>query len=161
MGRAAIDPVALASDLIRCPSVTPIEGGALDVLEQALTPLGFRCRRMPFASTTSPRVDNLWAVRGTGNGPHLCVAGHTDVVPPGSNADRQYGPFEPKVTDEFLYGRGAADMKGAIACLVAATARFLARRVDGFGGRICVLITGVEEGPAVNGTKRMLVSLAA
>jgi succinyl-diaminopimelate desuccinylase len=160
MARASIDPVTLASDLIRCPSVTPVEGGALDVLERALTPLGFRCRRMPFASETSVRVDNLWAVRGTGNGRHLCFAGHTDVVPPGSDADWRYGPFEPTVKDGFLYGRGAADMKGAIACFVAATARFLARQDGGFGGRISLLITGDEEGPAVNGTKRMMETLA-
>jgi acetylornithine deacetylase/succinyl-diaminopimelate desuccinylase-like protein len=161
MSGAAIDPVALASALIRCPSVTPDEGGALDVLERTLTPLGFRCRRMPFESATSPRVDNLWAVRGSDNGPHLCFAGHTDVVPPGASADWRYGPFEPKVTDGFLYGRGAADMKGAIACFVAAAAQFLTRQDGGFAGRISLLITGDEEGPAVNGTKRMLETLAA
>ncbi len=161
MARAAIDAVALASDLIRCPSVTPEEGGALGVLERALTPLGFRCRRMPFESEDSPRVDNLFAVHGSGNGRHLCFAGHTDVVPPGNEADWRQDPFQPTIADGQLWGRGAADMKGAIACFVAAASRFLARRGDGFTGRVSLLITGDEEGPSVNGTKRMLETLAA
>jgi len=161
LGARPIDPVALASDLIRCPSVTPEEGGALGVLERALEPLGFDCRRMPFECATSPRVDNLWAVRGSGNGRHLCFAGHTDVVPPGQRSDWRQDPFEPTIAEGQLWGRGAADMKGAIACFVAATAQFLAHRDDGFSGRISMLITGDEEGPSVNGTKRMLETLAA
>jgi len=158
---AILDTVALASDLIRCPSVTPVEGGALDVLERALTPLGFRCRRMPFESDDSPRVDNLYAVWGTGNGRHLCFAGHTDVVPPGAVTDWRQDPFQPTIEDGQLWGRGAADMKGAIACFAAAVSRFLARRGDSFPGRISLLITGDEEGPSVNGTRRMLETLAA
>ena len=161
MGGAIIDTVALASDLIRCKSVTPDEGGALGVLERALTPLGFRCRRMPYESADSPRVDNLYAVRGSGNGRHLCFAGHTDVVPPGNTDDWRQDPFAPTVADGQLWGRGAADMKGAIACFAAAASRFLARQDPDFGGRISFLITGDEEGPSVNGTKRMLETLAA
>ena len=161
MAGAILDTVALASDLIRCPSVTPVEGGALDVLERALTPLGFRCRRMPFESDDSPRVDNLYAVWGTGNGRHLCFAGHTDVVPPGAVTDWRQDPFQPTIEDGQLWGRGAADMKGAIACFAAAVSRFLARRGDSFPGRISLLITGDEEGPSVNGTRRMLETLAA
>jgi succinyl-diaminopimelate desuccinylase len=160
LGAAIIDTVALASDLIRCKSVTPAEGGALGVLESALTPLGFRCRRMPFESEDSPRVDNLYAVRGSGNGRHLCFAGHTDVVPPGNKDDWRQDPFQPTVADGQLWGRGAADMKGAIACFAAAASRFLARQDDDFVGRISFLITGDEEGPSVNGTKRMLETLA-
>jgi len=161
LGGAIIETVALASDLIRCPSVTPDEGGALGVLERALTPLGFRCRRMPFESPDSPRVDNLYAVRGSGNGRHLCFAGHTDVVPPGNADDWRQDPFAPTVADGQLWGRGAADMKGAIACFAAAASRFLARQDENFVGRISFLITGDEEGPSVNGTKRMLETLAA
>ena len=160
MGGAVIDTVALASDLIRCKSVTPDEGGALGVLERALTPLGFQCRRMPFESSDSPRVDNLYAVRGSGNGKHLCFAGHTDVVPPGDSKDWRQDPFAPTVADGQLWGRGAADMKGAIACFAAAASRFLARQDADFVGRISFLITGDEEGPSVNGTKRMLETLA-
>jgi succinyl-diaminopimelate desuccinylase len=141
--------------------VTPEEGGALGVLERALGALGFRCRRMPFESTDSPRVDNLYAVRGSANGRHLCFAGHTDVVPPGNIADWRQDPFRPTIADGQLWGRGAADMKGAIACFAAATSRFLARSGDGFAGRISLLITGDEEGPSVNGTRRMLETLAA
>jgi succinyl-diaminopimelate desuccinylase len=161
LGAAIIDTVALASDLIRCKSVTPAEGGALGVLERALTPLGFQCRRMPFESEDSPRVDNLYAVRGSGNGRHLCFAGHTDVVPPGNKDDWRQDPFAPTVADGQLWGRGAADMKGAIACFAAAASRFLARQDGNFAGRISFLITGDEEGPSVNGTKRMLETLAA
>jgi len=158
---AIIDTVALASDLIRCPSVTPAEGGALGVLERALTPLGFQCRRMPFESAESPRVDNLFAVRGSGNGRHFCFAGHTDVVPPGNEADWRQDPFAPTIADGQLWGRGAADMKGAIACFAAAASRFLACQDGNFVGRISLLITGDEEGPSVNGTRRMLETLAA
>jgi succinyl-diaminopimelate desuccinylase len=161
VGAAIIDTVALASDLIQCKSVTPDEGGALGVLERALTPLGFRCRRMPYESSDSPRVDNLYAVRGSGNGRHLCFAGHTDVVPPGDNKDWRQDPFAPTIADGQLWGRGAADMKGAIACFAAAASRFLARQDETFVGRISFLITGDEEGPSVNGTKRMLETLAA
>ncbi|MEX0809148.1 MAG: succinyl-diaminopimelate desuccinylase [Dongiaceae bacterium] len=161
MAGSAIDPVALASDLIRCPSVTPKEAGALGILEQALEPLGFRCRRMPFESEGSPRVDNLFAVHGSANGRHLCFAGHTDVVPPGAVADWRQDPFRPTIADGQLWGRGAADMKGAIACFAAAASRFLLRQNDTFVGRISFLITGDEEGPSVNGTRRMLETLAA
>ena len=117
MGATIIDTVALASDLIRCKSVTPAEGGALGVLERALTPLGFQCRRMPFESDDSPRVDNLYAVRGSGNGRHLCFAGHTDVVPPGDEGAWQHNPFEARIEHGMLFGRGAADMKSALSLI--------------------------------------------
>jgi succinyl-diaminopimelate desuccinylase len=116
---------------------------------------------MAFESDDSPRVDNLWAVRGSGDGRHLCFAGHTDVVPPGTLSDWRQDPFQPTVADGALWGRGAADMKAAIACFAAATARFLARRGDDFTGRISLLITGDEEGPAINGTRRVLEAITA
>lgn len=131
-----------------------MEGGALDLLERELATLGFACHRLPFESAGTARVDNLYARLGTGR-PHLCFAGHTDVVPPGAEADWTHAPFEGRVADGVLWGRGAADMKGAIAAFAAAAARHVA--AHGLGaGAISLLITGDEEGEAVNGTVRML-----
>jgi succinyl-diaminopimelate desuccinylase len=138
-----IDPIALAQDLIRRPSVTPADAGALDILEAALKPLGFVCHRLP-----SGDVDNLYARLGDG-APHFCFAGHTDVVPPGEGW--RHEPFAATIDNGTLYGRGAADMKSAIAAFVAAAARH--GKPD---GSISLLITGDEEGVAVNGTVKML-----
>src|SRR5262245_19911792 len=102
-------PVELARDLIRCPSITPVDAGALDVLERALARGGFHCRRLTFAENGTPPVDNLFARIGSGS-PHLCFAGHTDVVPPGDEGLWTYPPFGGVVEDATLYGRGAADM---------------------------------------------------
>lgn len=151
-----LDPLALSQALIRCPSVTPDEGGALDALTLALKPLGFHCERMPFSDAAdTPDVDNLYARIGR-DGRNFCFAGHTDVVPVGDRDAWSVDPFEAVVRDGQLIGRGAADMKCAIACMVAASSRFLARRGPDFGGSISFLITGDEEGPAVNGTRKML-----
>jgi len=149
-----IDPVAFAAELIRCPSVTPAEGGALDLLEERLTALGFTCHRLPFEEPGEDRVDNLYARIGTA-APNLCFAGHTDVVPPGNASDWQVGPFEGTVKDGVIWGRGAADMKGSIAAFAAAAAAHI--KAHGTeAGSISFLITGDEEGPAVNGTVKML-----
>ena len=149
-----IDPVAFAAELIRCPSVTPAEGGALDLLEERLTALGFTCHRLPFEEPGEDRVDNLYARIGTA-APNLCFAGHTDVVPPGNASDWQVGPFEGTVKDGVIWGRGAADMKGSIAAFAAAAAAYI--KAQGTeAGSISFLITGDEEGPAVNGTVKML-----
>lgn len=148
-----LDPVAVAADLIRCPSVTPEEGGALDLLQALLEPMGFACHRLRFEASGTPTIDNLYARRGTGS-PHLCFAGHTDVVPVGDAAAWTQGPFDGTVTDGRLWGRGAADMKGGIAAFVAAVDRHLAAGND--RGSISLLITGDEEGPAVNGTTKVL-----
>jgi len=115
-----IDPVVLTRDLIRRPSVTPADEGAMDVLERALTGLGFHCRRMKFED-----IENLYARRGTAS-PNLCFAGHTDVVPTGSTEAWSSAPFEAEVKDGILYGRGAVDMKGGIAAWVAAVSQVLA-----------------------------------
>ena len=142
------DPVALAQALIRCPSVTPKDEGALSVLEDALKPLGFVCHRLPFGG-----VENLYARAGT-SGPLFCFAGHTDVVPPGDVKAWKNDPFAADIRDGLLFGRGAADMKSAIAAFAAAAARQL-----GNGkamGSIALLITGDEEGEAVNGTCKVL-----
>jgi succinyl-diaminopimelate desuccinylase len=155
---AAVDPVALAADLIRRPSVTPADAGALSVLRAAVEPLGFTCHPLRFEAPGTDAVDNLYARLGSG-GRHFCFAGHTDVVPPGTLEGWSVDPFGAQILNGQLYGRGAADMKGAIAAFVAAVSRFLADR-PAFDGSISLLITGDEEGPAVNGTKKMLDWLA-
>ena len=152
---AITDPVDLAARLIRCPSVTPLEGGAITLLEAELGALGFACHRLPFSEDGTPDVDNLFARLGAG-GPHLCFAGHTDVVPPGDEALWTYPPFAAQVADGMLYGRGATDMKGGVACFVAAALAFAAENNGAVPGSISLLITGDEEGPAINGTVKVL-----
>jgi len=154
-----LDPVGLAADLIRRPSVTPADAGALDVLATALTSAGFACTMLPFSAPGTPDIANLFAKFGAG-GRHFCFAGHTDVVPAGDPASWSVDPFGGVVRDGWLLGRGAADMKGAIACFAAAATRFVAARGTEFGGTISLLITGDEEGPAINGTVKMLGWLA-
>lgn len=151
------DPLEIARELIRCPSVTPEDAGALAVLEKWLKPLGFTCERMRFSDDDTPDIDNLYARFGTG-APHFCFAGHTDVVPVGDEAAWTADPFGAEVRQGRLYGRGAADMKSAVASFVAAAQRLVA---DGFQGSISLLITGDEEGPSVNGTAKMLERLAS
>ncbi|MGH6901633.1 MAG: succinyl-diaminopimelate desuccinylase [Geminicoccaceae bacterium] len=147
------DPVALAQSLIRCPSVTPEDNGALEVVAAALTRLGFACHRLRFEEPGTAPVDNLYARLGEGE-PNLAFAGHTDVVPPGDLDAWRLPPFAGEVQGGELYGRGAVDMKGAVACFIAATARFLADRRP--AGSISLVITGDEEGPAINGTRKVL-----
>lgn len=143
--------VDLAQRLIRCPSVTPREGGALDLLQADLSALGFDCTRLPFGEGEE-RIDNLFARWGTAS-PHICFAGHTDVVPVGDEAAWTHAPFGAVIENGRLYGRGAADMKGGIAAFVAAVAQIIGDRP---AGSISLLITGDEEGDAVNGTVRMV-----
>lgn len=149
-----VDPLDLGRALIRCPSVTPTDAGALDVLQCVLRDMGFACHRLPFADG-GPEVDNLYARKGDG-GPNFCFAGHTDVVPVGDEAAWSVDPFAAEIRDGRLYGRGASDMKTGIACFAAAVSRFLADRGEDFGGSISFLITGDEEGPAINGTVKVL-----
>ena len=156
---AVLDSLDLARRLIRCPSVTPAEAGALDLLQEVLEGLGFRCRRMVFSADGTPDVDNLYARLGEA-GPNFCYAGHTDVVPPGDPAQWRHDPFAAEVEDGWLYGRGAVDMKGAIAVYIGAVSQFLDARGPDFGGSLSLLITGDEEGPAVNGTRKVLDALA-
>ena len=147
------DPIEIAQALIRCESVTPVEGGALDYLEGVLGAAGFRCTRLPFSEDGTPDVDNLYAEIGAG-APHLMFAGHTDVVPPGKLEKWTHPPFDAVIDNGHLYGRGAADMKGGIACFMAAALAFV--KSGDFNGTISFLITGDEEGPAINGTVKML-----
>ena len=150
-----MDPVDLAQALIRCPSVTPADEGAMDVLQSALEELGFTCHRLPFATGNAPEVHNLYARIGD-RAPNFCFAGHTDVVPVGDANEWSVDPFAAEIKGDRLYGRGASDMKTAIAGFAAAAARFLESRDNGFPGSISLLITGDEEGEAVNGTVKVL-----
>ena len=148
------DPVAIARDLLRCPSVTPAEGGALSFLETTLKAAGFRVERMTFSAPGTDDVENLYARIGS-EAPNLVFAGHTDVVPAGDEKAWTHPPFAGEVNGSELYGRGAVDMKGGIACAVAAVLDHL----NGRGlkrGSISFLITGDEEGIAVNGTPKLL-----
>lgn len=144
------DPVTLAQALIRRPSVTPADAGAMDLVQGWLQALGFHCRRMPFGD-----VENLYARRGEA-APNLCFAGHVDVVPPGDTAAWSADPFAGEVRDAVLLGRGAVDMKGAVAAWVAAVARS-----SPAPGSLSLLITGDEEGVAINGTRRVVEALLA
>ncbi len=155
-----IDPLDLATRLIRCPSVTPDDAGALDLLQGELEAIGFTCTRLPFAKDGTPEVDNLHARIGTG-APNFCFAGHTDVVPVGDRDAWTADPFGGQVREDNLYGRGAVDMKSAVACFAAACSQFLVERGNDFDGSISFLITGDEEGPAVNGTVKVLDWMAA
>jgi succinyl-diaminopimelate desuccinylase len=157
---AAIDPVEFAAELIRRPSVTPKDEGALGLLADRLERLGFTCHSLTFAEDGHEPVANLYARRGTGR-PNLCFAGHTDVVPTGALDAWSFDPFAAAVKNGALCGRGAVDMKGAIAAFAAAAERFLAARGPGFEGSISFLITGDEEGVAVNGTRKVLDWLRA
>ena len=148
-----LDPVEFTADLIRCPSITPSEGGALDLLQHTLEGLGFKCYRLPFSDVDTPDVDNLYARYGKAT-PNFCFAGHTDVVPTGPVEEWSANPFHAEVKDGVIIGRGAADMKGAIAAFVSAAQRFI--DAGAFDGSISFLITGDEEGPAINGTRKML-----
>lgn len=153
------DPAALTRALIRCPSVTPAEGGALTLLEDVLTRMGFSCHRMTFSAPDTPDVDNLYARLGKGS-PNLCFAGHTDVVPAGDLKAWTADPFGAEERGGEIIGRGAVDMKGAVACFVAALRRHLASSAGKLEGSISLLITGDEEGPSINGTAKVLEWLA-
>jgi len=150
-----VDPIlSLTCELIRRPSVTPEDAGCQQLLAERLRALGFEVRSLPFGA-----VDNLWAVRG-GEGPLFAFAGHTDVVPTGPVEAWRSPPFEPEIRDGLLYGRGAADMKASLAAMVVATERFLERHPQP-PRRLAWLITSDEEGPAVDGTRRVMETLSA
>jgi succinyl-diaminopimelate desuccinylase len=149
------DPVTIARDLVRCRSVTPAEGGALGLIEKMLGGAGFTVERITFAEPGTVPVENLYARLGS-SAPHLVFAGHTDVVPPGDEARWSHPPFAGEIADGALFGRGAVDMKGGIACALAAALDHVAARGSKPAGSISFLITGDEEGIAVNGTTKLL-----
>lgn len=148
------DPAANLAALIQCPSVTPIEGGALSVMERLLQPMGFATARAIFSQEGTADIDNLYG-RRSANGPHLMFAGHTDVVPVGDESAWTHPPFSATIDGGVMYGRGAVDMKGGIACFVAAVARTIEAKGT-LPGSVSFLITGDEEGPAINGSVKLL-----
>ena len=149
----SVDPIDLLVQLLRCVSVTPNEGGALSLLENILNQHNFACQRLLFGEKNN-KIENLFARIGNGK-PHICFAGHTDVVPAGNIETWKYPPFEGKIVEEKIFGRGAVDMKGSIASFVAAIIRWCENN-NSFNGSLSLLITGDEEGEAINGTKRVL-----
>ncbi|MFP6710862.1 MAG: succinyl-diaminopimelate desuccinylase [Rhodospirillales bacterium] len=156
---ATLNALDLSRALIACPTVTPenqdSDGQAQNVLQEALEGLGFTCHSKTFSDVNTPDVTNLYARLGSA-APNFCFAGHTDVVPVGDLDAWHVDPFGAEVTDGILYGRGASDMKTSIACFAEATSRFIDRHGSDFGGSISFLITGDEEGPAINGTRKLL-----
>jgi succinyl-diaminopimelate desuccinylase len=149
------DALSIAQALIRCPSVTPADAGALGVLESLLKAHGFETHRVTFSEAGTPDVDNLYARLGRA-APHLTFAGHTDVVPVGDESAWSHGAFSGEVKDGFLHGRGAVDMKGGIACSVAAVLQYLTDHGGKAKGSISFLITGDEEAASINGTVKLL-----
>ncbi len=147
-----LNALDLSRQLIRCPSVTPKDEGAIDLIDQTLTKMGFSCYQIQFDDPETETVNNLYAELGE-NGKNFCFAGHSDVVPVGEGWS--HDPFEANIINGNLIGRGAADMKGAIACFISAVSKYL-NTYDHTNGKISLLITGDEEGPAINGTKKVL-----
>lgn len=150
-----LNALEIAQSLIRCPSVTPENAGVMEVLEKALEGLGFTVSRKIFHEDGEDSVENLYARLGS-QSPNLCYAGHLDVVPVGDASAWSVDPFAAEIRGDYLYGRGAEDMKSAIACFVSAISRFLESNDGKFNGALSFLITLDEEGPAINGTKKML-----
>src|SRR6202142_1971009 len=149
------DALSIARDLVRCPSITPADAGALGVLEKLFKAAGFETHRITFSEPGTADIDNLYARIGNA-APHIAFAGHTDVVPPGDETAWTVGAFSGEVKDGFLYGRGTVDMKGGIACSVAAALEYLADHGGQPKGSISFLITGDEEAIAINGTVKLL-----
>ncbi len=149
-----INELQLSKDLIRFPSITPRDAGAIKFLSRKLKKLGFNCKILEFKDKKSKPIKNLYAKIGK-RGPNICYAGHTDVVPPGNINDWSVNPFKPVVKKNYLIGRGANDMKSSIACFIAAVSKFL-NNSKKFSGSISLLITGDEEGYAINGTKKVV-----
>jgi len=150
----SIDALKLSKELIRFPSITPVDAGAIAFLSKKLKSLGFRCKILEFKDKENKPIKNLYARHGTAQ-PNICYAGHTDVVPPGNYKDWTVNPFKPIVKNNYLIGRGANDMKSSIACFVSAVNKFLNNNAK-INGSISLLITGDEEGMAINGTKKVV-----
>ncbi len=149
-----INELKLSKDLIRFPSITPKDAGAISFLSKKLKKLGFSCKILEFKDKGSIPIKNLYARIGK-KGPNLCYAGHTDVVPPGNLREWTVDPFKPSIKKNYLIGRGANDMKSSIACFISAVSQFLQKKQN-FNGSISFLITGDEEGYAINGTKKVV-----
>ena len=150
-----LNPIKLTQALVKCQSITPKDDGALLVVQDHLSSMGFDCSPLLFSGNGSYEVKNLFATIGSG-GPHLAFAGHTDVVPPGNESSWKHPPFSAIIEDDKLYGRGTEDMKSNIACFISATEQFLKKNGKNFGGKISFIITGDEEGEAINGTPQIM-----
>jgi len=155
MNKIHFDPIYLTQALVKCQSITPKDDGALNIVENHLNHLNFKCTRLKFSDNNSYNVDNLFATIGS-TGKHLAFAGHTDVVPPGNENSWKYPPFSATIDGNKLYGRGAEDMKSNIACFMSATNEFIEKHSTNFGGKLSFIITGDEEGEAVNGTPKIM-----
>ena len=149
-----IDEIKITQELIKKPSVTPKDVGAMNVVASNLKKLGFKCKMMSFQEKGTEKIINLYARYGS-QSPNLCFAGHTDVVPPGDLPSWSSDPFGAKIKNGYLFGRGVSDMKGGIGCFIAAVSEFL-KSNQNFKGSLSLLITGDEEGIAVNGTKKVV-----
>jgi len=149
-----INELSFTKELIKIPSVTPIDAGAIDLVTKRLKSLGFKCTILNFKDKNTPPIKNLYARLGTSS-PNFCFAGHTDVVPTGNAKSWDAGPFSGIVKNGKIYGRGASDMKGGIACFIAAVSEFIKDQKK-FKGSISFIITGDEEGVAINGTKKVV-----
>ena len=150
-----LNPIKLTQALVKCQSITPKDDGALLVVQDHLSSMGFDCSPLLFSGNGSYEVKNLFATIGS-DGPHLAFAGHTDVVPPGNESSWKHPPFSAIIEDDKLYGRGTEDMKSNIACFISATEHFLKKNGKNFGGKISFIITGDEEGEAINGTPQIM-----
>ena len=155
MNKINFDPIILTQALVKCPSITPKDEGALDVIQTHLESIGFNCTRLPFSDKNSYDVDNLFATIGSGS-KHLAFAGHTDVVPPGNENSWKYPPFSATISEDKLYGRGSEDMKSNNACFMSATEEFVSKNVKNFDGKLSFIITGDEEADAINGTPKIM-----
>ena len=155
MNKINFDPIILTQALVQCPSITPKDEGAIDIVQDHLEFIGFSCTRLPFTDNNSYNVDNLFATIGT-QGKHLAFAGHTDVVPPGNVKSWKYPPFSATIDAGKLYGRGSEDMKSNIACFMSATEKFISKNGNNFGGKLSFIITGDEENDAINGTSKIM-----
>ena len=155
MNKLDFDAVTLTQALVKCPSITPVDEGALNIVESHLSHLGFKCTRLPFSDKNSYDVDNLFATIGS-TGKHLAFAGHTDVVPPGNENSWKHPPFSAIIDGDKLYGRGSEDMKSNIACFISATHAFIEKHGNNFNGQLSFIITGDEEKEAINGTTKIM-----
>jgi succinyl-diaminopimelate desuccinylase len=155
MTKINFDPIILTQALVKCPSITPKDEGALNIVQSHLNYLGFECTRLSFSDQNSYDVDNLFATIGS-SGKHLAFAGHTDVVPPGNLNSWKYPPFSATIKDDKLFGRGTEDMKSNIACFLSATEEFLKNYGKDFNGKLSFIITGDEEDIAINGTSKIM-----
>ena len=150
-----LNPITLTQALVKCQSITPNDDGALLVVQDHLSSMGFDCSPLLFSGNGSYEVKNLFATIGS-DGPHLAFAGHTDVVPPGNESSWKHPPFSAIIEGDKLYGRGTEDMKSNIACFISATEKFLKKNGKNFGGKISFIVTGDEEGEAINGTPQIM-----